>query len=191
MNEHQSYYNNTYQTCVCEECTENCFRYDPLFFFLFLSLTHTITHKMCVFIHGPTPMRALRVCNFSFMVHHTHVGSVHTYTVGEDLCRNFNSFRSIPVCNKSDSVDANDVMDIPALLDFLNSNHWCDNECEQNHEYYEKRPTSPPRVGIVFSNRILVSENVSSLKASGHDVAWFLSEHTLSHRMSIDDSEMS
>lgn len=48
--------------CVYEECTEK-----KLFSLWSSSIHYTATHKMCVFFHGPTPMRALRVCNRSFM----------------------------------------------------------------------------------------------------------------------------
>jgi len=104
--------------CVYEECTEkNYFHYDLL--------VCTATHKMCVFIHGPTPMRALRVCNRSFMADpavyarrkRSHLQSE------ESSAEMLTQFWSIPVYNKWDSVVThNDEMDIPTLLaDFLNS----------------------------------------------------------------------
>lgn len=68
MNEHRSHYNNII-CVVCEECIEKCFHYVRL-----SRATHARTHnirarRMCVFIHGPTPMRArvACVCDRSFM----------------------------------------------------------------------------------------------------------------------------
>lgn len=96
------------------------------------SLSHSITTK-CVFIHSPWgTTKCVRSKSdggggVTVAYYGRHVGSVHHATptmIGRKLGRaeivndeTPTRFRSIPVCNKSDSVDVNDViMNIPKSL---------------------------------------------------------------------------
>jgi len=110
MNEHQSYYN--IHACRFEECTEKCFYCDPL------SLTLSFSLLQNVYLYPQSDDCACAASGVTVALQPTYTRRKRSRLRSEENFAEMltNWFRSIPVCNKSVSVDANDIMDIPTLL---------------------------------------------------------------------------